>query len=72
VVEGLTGRTVSMGDAKASREENVGLILIILVLALLFGVLGFALHVLWIIAAVLLVCWLVGLALGHGRRSART
>jgi hypothetical protein len=49
----------------------VGLILIILVLALIFGVAGFALHLLWIIAAVLLVCWLIGLALGHGR-SART
>jgi hypothetical protein len=49
----------------------VGLILIILVLALIFGVAGFALHVLWIIAGILLVCWLIGLAFGHGR-SART
>jgi hypothetical protein len=50
----------------------VGLILIILILALVFGGLGFVLPVLWIIAGVLFVCWLVGLALGHGRRSART
>jgi type IV secretory pathway TrbD component len=42
----------------------------VLVLALLvvlvFAGLGFALHVLWIAAAVLLVLWLVGFALGRG------
>ena len=50
----------------------MGLILIFLVLALLFGALGFALHVLWIIAVVLFACWVIGFALGHGRRSARS
>jgi hypothetical protein len=36
------------------------LILAILLLAILFGAVGFAVHLLWIIAAVVLVLWLVG------------
>jgi len=50
----------------------MGLILILLILALIFAGAGFALHVLWIIAIVFFVAWLVGLAFGRGsRRSAR-
>lgn len=37
-----------------------------LLIVLLFAGLGFALHVLWIIAAVLLVLWLIGLVVGRG------
>jgi hypothetical protein len=48
----------------------MGLILVVLLLALLFAGLGFAIHVLWIIAAILFVVWLVGFALGKGRKSA--
>jgi hypothetical protein len=44
----------------------VGLVLLILLLALLFGGMGFAMHWLWIIAVVLLVVW----ALGFVMRSA--
>ena len=44
----------------------MGLILLVLILALLFGALGFAVHVLWIVAVVILVFWLVGFALGRG------
>ena len=44
----------------------MGLVLLILLLALLFGGLGFAMHFLWIIAVVLLVVW----ALGFVMRSA--
>lgn len=36
------------------------LILAILLLAILFGAAGFAIHALWIIAAVVLVLWLLG------------
>ncbi len=43
--------------------------MIVLVLALIFGGLGFALHILWIVAVVLFVAWLIGLALGVGRKS---
>ena len=38
----------------------MGLILFVLVLALLFGGLGFAVHALWIIAVVLFLLWLIG------------
>jgi hypothetical protein len=38
----------------------MALILIVLLLALLFGGLGFAVHALWIVALVLLAVWLLG------------
>lgn len=37
----------------------LALILVLLLIALLFGV-GFAVHFLWIVAAVVLVLWLIG------------
>jgi hypothetical protein len=44
-------------------------VLLVLLLALLLGGLGFMAHVLWIVAAVVLVLWLVGFTLsGEGRR----
>ena len=42
------------------------LILLVLLLVLLFAGLGFALHFLWILAAIFLVFWLAGVALGRG------
>jgi hypothetical protein len=47
------------------------LILLALLLVLLFFGLGFALHVLWIVAVVLLVLWVVGFALGRGEGAGR-
>jgi len=44
----------------------MGLILIVLLLALVFAGLGFAVHVLWIIAVILFVCWVVGFARSRG------
>ncbi len=44
-------------------------VLAILVLALVFGGLGFALHVLWLVAVAFLVLWLVGFAVGRGARA---
>jgi hypothetical protein len=41
------------------------LILALLLVLILFGA-GFAVHVLWILAAVFLVLWLVGFAIGRG------
>ncbi len=38
----------------------MGLILAILLLAIIFGVLGFSLHILWVAAGILLVVWLLG------------
>jgi hypothetical protein len=47
----------------------MGIILVLLVLALIFAGVGFAVHVLWIVAVVLFALWLVGLVTGVGRRS---
>ena len=41
------------------------LILALLLVLLFFGV-GFAVHVLWIAAVVLLVLWLIGIVVGRG------
>jgi hypothetical protein len=46
------------------------LILALLLVLILFGA-GFALHLLWIVAVVLFVLWLVGAALGRGESAGR-
>lgn len=51
------------------REFEMGLILLALLVVLLFAGLGFALHVLWIIAAVLLVVWIVGFLVSGAEHS---
>ena len=48
------------------KEETMGLVLLILLLALLFGWLGFAIHALWIVAIILAVFWLAGFAFRSG------
>jgi hypothetical protein len=48
-------------------SSDMGLFLLVLLLALIFAGAGFALHILWIVAVVLLVAWLIGLVLGAGR-----
>lgn len=45
------------------------LLIVALLVVLLFAGLGFALHVLWIAALVLLVLWLVGFAVGRGENA---
>ncbi len=42
------------------------IILLALLIVLLFAGLGFAVHVLWILAVAFLVLWLIGLAIGRG------
>lgn len=46
---------------------GMGLLLALLILVLLFGGAGFAVHGLWIVALVLLVAWLIGFGT-RGRR----
>jgi type IV secretory pathway TrbD component len=41
-------------------------IVIAFLIVLLFAGLGFAVHLLWIAAAIFLVLWLVGFAIGRG------
>jgi hypothetical protein len=46
----------------------MGLVLIVLLLALLLGGLGFAMHWLWIAAVIVAVFWLAGFAFRSGER----
>jgi hypothetical protein len=48
---------------------TMGLILVLLVIALILAGVGFAVHVLWIIAVIFFIAWLVGLVVGTGRKS---
>jgi hypothetical protein len=47
----------------------MGLIILVLLLALLFAGVGFAVHWLWIFAVIFAICWLAGFAFrsGEGR-----
>jgi len=49
----------------------MGIILLVLLLALILGGLGFAVHVLWWIALVVLVIWLVGFLVRTGEGAGR-
>ncbi len=49
----------------------MGILLLVFLLALIFGGLGFAVHALWIVAAVVLVAWLIGFVARSGSGSAR-
>jgi hypothetical protein len=47
----------------------MGVILVVLLLALLLGGLGFAVHALWIAAVVIFVAWLLGFGFARGGAS---
>ncbi len=47
------------------------LIIFLLLLVLLFGAVGFAVHLLWILAVIFLVFWVAGVALGRGESAGR-
>jgi hypothetical protein len=46
-------------------------ILLVLLLAIILAGVGFAVHVLWIIAAIVFLAWLVGWGFSHGATSGR-
>ena len=48
----------------------MGIILLVLLVALLMGGLGFAVHALWIVAVVLFIAFLLGLVLQGSRSGA--
>jgi len=50
----------------------MGIILLVLLLALILGGLGFAIHVLWWIALVVLVIWLIGFVVRVGEGGSRS
>lgn len=45
--------------------EGMVLLIVLLILILLLAGAGFALHVLWIVAIVLFIAWLIGLVLNR-------
>jgi lysylphosphatidylglycerol synthetase-like protein (DUF2156 family) len=49
-----------MGRPHPGKETTMAIILAVLLLALILGGLGFAVHVLWWIALIVLVLWLLG------------
>jgi hypothetical protein len=53
------------------RNQLMALILVVLLLALLLGGLGFAVHVLWWIALIVLVIWLLGFLVRMGEGGSR-
>lgn len=55
-----------MGSYPTEKEIVMGVVLVVLLVVLLIGVGGFALHALWFVAAVLLLAWLVGFAVRSG------
>jgi hypothetical protein len=50
----------------------MAVILLVLLVALILGGLGFAAHVLWIVAAVIFIAWLIGFGLTRGETSGGT
>ena len=54
------------------KTSLIALILVVLLLALLLGGLGFAIHILWWIALVVLVLWLLGFLVRVGEGSSRS
>jgi hypothetical protein len=47
------------------------IIFLVLLLALLFAGLGFAVHLLWVIAVIVFVAWLIGWGFSSGSTSGR-
>lgn len=50
----------------------MGIILLVLLLALILGGLGFAVHVLWWIALIVLAIWLIGFVVRVGEGGGRS
>jgi membrane protein YdbS with pleckstrin-like domain len=53
------------------RNKDMGIILLVLLLAIILGGLGFAIHVLWWIALAVLVIWLLGFLVRMGEGGGR-
>jgi hypothetical protein len=51
---------VSWGLSVSGKETTMAIILAVLLIALILGGLGFAIHVLWWIALIVLILWLLG------------
>jgi hypothetical protein len=78
LLEGATQRTfpgfaeVGRGNKELRQTERTAMLIILgLLLVLLFFGLGFTLHVLWVVAIVLFLAWLIGLVVGRGESAGR-
>jgi hypothetical protein len=61
-----------MSGLSASNEGvMMGLVLLVLLVILLLGGAGFAVHLLWLAAVIVLAFWLVGFAMNSGRTEGR-
>jgi hypothetical protein len=60
-----------LGGSLERRNQLMGIILLVLLLALILGGLGFAIHILWWIALIVLVVWLVGFLVRMGEGTSR-
>jgi hypothetical protein len=56
---------------KKEGNQLMGIILLVLLLALILGGLGFAIHILWWIALIVLVIWLIGFVVRMGEGGSR-
>jgi hypothetical protein len=65
------GPEYSSGGHQKEGNQLMGIILLVLLLALILGGLGFAVHVLWWIALIVLVIWLIGFAVRVGEGGSR-
>lgn len=61
--------SVAPRAALTQKGNDMLLVLLVLLLALVLGGLGFAAHVLWIVAAVVFVFWLIGFAVARGENA---
>jgi hypothetical protein len=64
--------TVGKARSGYRKEKLMGIILLVLLLAIILGGLGFAIHILWWIALVVLVLWLLGFLVRVGEGGARS
>ena len=69
---GSEGRSTAepiLVSKKRNGVKTMGLILLVLLLALILGGLGFAAHIFWIIAVVVFIAWLIGFGVARGEGS---
>ena len=70
-VAGSGPERTGMDRASITGRKNMGIILLVLLLAVILGGLGFAVHVLWWIALAVLVLWAIGFVVRVGEGTSR-
>ncbi len=65
---GISHRNYTVWTVARERHSLVGLVIAVLLLALILGGLGFAVHFLWIIAVIAFLIWLIGFFVARAER----